>query len=81
MKKTDNKEINSAESVIVTNVDDAVHTYTLSIGDTYIAFNPNQIKSATENIGSFDYEKSNIYKIYFPNGSVFGSMVSNLCII
>lgn len=25
--------------------------------------------------------KSNIYKIYFPNGSVFGSMVSNLCII
>jgi hypothetical protein len=26
------------------------------------ARNPNQIKSATENVGSFDYEKSNIYE-------------------
>ena len=57
-----NKEIGSAESVIVTNVDDAEHTYTLAIGNTYIAFNPNQIKSATENVGSFAYEKDNIYE-------------------
>lgn len=30
-------------------------------GDTYAVFNPNQIKSATENVGSFSTEKNNIY--------------------
>ncbi len=31
------------------------------IEDHYIVFNPNQIKSATENIGAFDTEDANIY--------------------
>lgn len=60
--KHDENQLNSAESIIVKNVDDGIHEYTLRISNTYIAFNPNQIKSATENVGSFDYEKSNIYE-------------------
>lgn len=33
-----------------------------SAGDVYAVKKSNQIKSATENVGSFDYEKSNIYE-------------------
>lgn len=39
-----------------------------STGTEYVAFHPNQIKSAIENVGSFDVEKNNIYmKIGFLN--------------
>ena len=59
--KHDKNQLNSAESIIVMNVDDGIHEYTLRISNTYIAFNPNQIKSAIANDGGFAENDANIF--------------------
>ena len=40
--------------------------------DVWIVHNPNQIKSATDNIGSFSNERNEIQLLKTPSGEVYG---------
>jgi len=52
---------NGHDGVIVKNIDDSVGQ-TGEMGDTYVAFHPNQIKSAVGNRGTFDPNEPDITK-------------------
>lgn len=47
------------------------------ISDEYIAFNPNQIKSATDNVGSFYTDNDEIYNYEIDNSNINGQLSDN----
>lgn len=54
--------INNSEGAIIKNVDENIGVYEIDmVTDDYIAFEPNQIKSATDNNGRFSKKYDNIY--------------------
>lgn len=71
------------DGVIVTDVEDnglknqndIISGYEIS--DEYIAFNPNQIKSATDNNGMFSTENDDIRMFKTPDGEVYGFATSD----
>ena len=74
---TQQKEvINKSSGAILRNVDETLAKYRgditikgLYVGTDYIVFNPNQIKSATSNIGTFDSNNPDIRYRVVPNSS------------
>ena len=52
---------NGYDGVIARNVSDVgTHTSTLKLNDEYIVIRPNQLKSATENVGTYDINDNDI---------------------
>jgi len=49
------------------------------LGKTYIVFNKNQIKSATNNNGDFDINKNSIFEISKMKDAISASIKTNRC--
>ena len=76
LSKLQIETINNSEGTIIENVDETTSRYRgeitvpgMYIGTDYIVFNPNQIKSATDNIGTFSTTNDDIRYRVVPNSS------------